>query len=403
MRRLLWLMSGFTACGQTQGSAIDTATDTAQVVDVGLAADASPSGGDTADVAGGDSDGGNTAAIDVGPPPPKHLLGFVALLSGKFAVVDLEDMVLRAELGKGHSVTHGCGVMPGQQVAYIPNPDLKTYDRYEMQGDASQWKMVASYPAGLQMRRVDMSANGKLLVATPGGMAATPDAPPDLDTTHVTLFDTGSNKVTAKIALTSPNDAAVSATGDRVYVGNWVENYVSVIDTTLAEPKPIAQLKLPSKPGGGKYTGPSSVKLSHDGTRLLTADLIGRKFSVFDLAGDAVPVTTATKDIVHWAVFSGDDSRILVVTWGEMQMMGDEMHNTTLPSHLLVYDAKTLQLLKDVQWTASIAHVAAPPGQPNAFVSASFGTVLRYDGNFALTGALPVTVGQPMPVMTISY
>lgn len=340
-----------------------------------------------------------TAAVVL--PPAK--LGFVAQMAGKYAVVDLATVTKLAVLGNGHKHVHGLGTVPGQQTAFVPNPDDGSIDRYEqVGGNPANWKITATWPSGLKMGMVDATPDGKFLAMTAGNMAIKigGELAPGLSK-DVVVFNTDLGKTVLKMQTSSPNPVAISNNGKTAYVGNWLDHSISVIDVATASESEIVKLPTAS---GGNWIGPSRITLSPDEKWLLSCDLSDNAIALMPAEDLWQAKAFKTDGLAHWCEFSPDSSLFYVVTWSYFIDTTDEMANTKMPSKTLVFSTQGPKLLGEVSWTYSLAHVAAAPGTDWFFVSASFGTVLRYNSKLQLTGQLQLDpMPSPMPAMTMSF
>ncbi len=399
-----------------------TASDAADVPDVADTAADATAGPDIADVAADvtASDASDTDAVDTADgqdgladsqadaqptsPLPPATLGFVATMPGKFAVVDLKSMTKVAEIGQGHAHVHGMGAQPGQKVVFIPNTDNGTIDRFEqVAGNPANWKITATWNAGIQMGMLDASPDGRFLAMTAGNMVIqAPNGSLPSFSKDVVVFDTQLGAPIAKLKTVSPNPIAISADGSTAWVGNWLDHSISKINVGTSSE--VASYGLPTTGGNPKWVGPTRITLSPDEKWLLSCDF-SDKVAVLMPADDPSQQTVVpTGDMAHWCEFSPDSSKFSITTWESFIVQGDEVASALIPSATLVFDRASLKQLGKMTWKFQMAHNAWVPGSPWLLVSACYGNVLRYNANFQLTGQVVVTTsGEPMPAMTVSF
>lgn len=346
------------------------------------------------------------AKIDAEPtsPLPPATLGFVATMPGKFAVLDLKTMTKVAELGQGHAHVHGMGAEPGQNVVYIPNRDNGNIDRFEqVAGNPANWKITATWNAGIKMGMLDASPDGRFLAMTAGDMVIqAPNGSLPTFSKDVVVFDTKLGATVAKLKTVSPNPIAISGDGSTAWVGNWLDHSISKINVGTSSE--MAVYGLPTTNGNPKWIGPTRVTLSPDEKWLLSCDFSDKVAVLMPTDDPSQQTVIATGDMAHWCEFSPDSSKVAITTWESFIVQGDEVASALIPSATLVYDRASLKQLAKVTWKFQMAHNAWVPGSPWLLVSACYGNVLRYDANFQLTGQVVVTTsGEPMPAMTVSF
>ncbi len=373
--------------------------DQSEPVDSTETSDDSSTDADTLD----QDDGGGMS------PYPPATIGFGATMTGKFVVFDLTTMKELIQIGNGHAHVHGCAILPGQKVAYIPNRDVDdkktmgSLERWEQVGPTpDNWKMIYSKPAGLKMGVLAATPDAKTIVMSEGEMLIFPEggAPPKLSTI-VSVFRTDLDKTVLQINTDSPMSVAVSKDGSKAYAGNWDNKTISVID--IATGTIDAALSLPTNGPVAKWIGPSRITPSHDGKWMLSCDLTDNAAVLFPIDDIDKAVIVPTDGLAHWCEFSEDDKTFYVVTWEKMIPQGDEVASANVPSAVVAFDTATQKQLGSFVWKFNVGHAAVAHGTPWLFLSASFGGIVRLDKSLQLTGEMVVNPTLALPMMTICF
>ncbi len=339
-------------------------------------------------------------------PTPAYKLGFIGTVMGKVFIIDLATMKKLAYVGEGHYNVHGCGPTPGQKQVWYGNPDVPQIERFDMQGnDPTNWLQAKTVPSPTQLGAMAISAGGSVLLTCDGTVELynsfqTQD--PMNTGKHVAVFDLKTETYRGVVDV-SPSFAVVpTADGSKTYVGTWSENKVQVLDNVTL--KLTGSWPLPMTPGK-KWGGPSGMTLSHDEKTLGIGGWDGNAaFFVDTTTGAAQAIPVGGTGIVHWAAFSPDDKMAYFSTFDYLPDQGNEANNVNVPSRIIYVDRTTNKIVKEVNWSHFVGHVGTAPGLDQIFVTASFGTVLRYDGTSGeLTGQVQLYSGQPMPSSIPSF
>lgn len=130
---------------------------------------------------------------------------------------------------------------------------------------------------------------------------------PFRDNGAVSVIDLQQRKPVAEIPVgIYPTNASVSPDGTRVYVTNWGENSISIIDTaTNLSTK--AELS-----GTGNF--PVNAVLNADGSQLLIADDGSGNLSMLDTQSGSASAAGIPVSDELWGIATADDGRTLLVT-----------------------------------------------------------------------------------------
>ena len=338
------------------------------------------------------------APLPDAPAPPKY--GFVSLLTGKVAVVDLAKMKHVVSIGQGSKVIHGVGVQPGQQQVYVPSNLENSLDLFTSDGDPTKWTMVASHKAPIPLGQVRGSADGQTIAMNSGYMP-TMDGMPQPTPQHVAIFRKAAGAFTT-VEVPSALTLGMAPQGDRVYVGSWVDR--SVVALSVATNKVVGNWSIPTQVGSPNWYGPASVAVSPDGKWVASGNLGGKSATIFDAQTGAVVAHFNFSMLGHWVAFSPNGTQLYVVLWGKLPGPGTELANASIPAQMVVLDIASKKEIATITWTWLLAHVSVPAAGSSLYLTGSWGTVLRYDiQTFALTGQEQLSANLPMPAMTMGF
>ena len=384
--------SSDTAPRATSDSAagIDIASDSKVFADALVSTDAAPPNPDA-----------NLDTVGVGPATDKFGLAFVTLLTGKVVVVERKSLEAQAVIGAGHGHTHGVGVLPGQQAVWYGNTDDEALDRYEqVNGDPTNWKLVASVKAPGMFKFVEISRNGAMMALAPDIHFVTANSMPP--SKQVLLFDTKTQMFAPPVELAAPTVVALTADGATAYVANTLTKSIDVIDTKSA--KATASWTWPACALKAPQSILTSIDTTPDDKTLALCTFGGRTLAIYDLVKPGPPLVVKFPMYVHWVVFSPDSKTAFVVTVEGMSIPGDEKKNAAMPTTLERVDVATGTVLGSTKWKYGYAHIGMPPTGTSVFVTGSFSTLLEYDAaTLGLLAEGPVQPGLPTPAMTISF
>lgn len=347
-------------------------------------------------------------ATDVKYDNDAYPLGFVSLITGKNAVIELGKMNVAATIGAGGEPFHGCGVLPGQKTVYLPGN--AALDRYDQGSSAKNWQFIKSIKSPVHPGQVRGALNGSVIGIVDGFMVLdqsgidfkSGNLPPG--SKNLAIFYPQTETFAKIVVVTSPSTIAVSADGATIYAANWIEHTVSVVETKTAQV--VDTWEIPANPAVPKWIGPSDVKVSHNGLWVATANLTGSSVTIFDVNATLAPPQVAVfeKKLVHWVDFSADDSRVVVVLWQDVPMLGMEMKNKDIVNEIQILDRPTLQKIGTIKLAGQlIAHATVPPGSKFLYAMGSNSLVSQFNlDTLALTGQTPGLLG-PEPAMVMQF
>ena len=320
---------------------------------------------------------------------------FASTVTGKVLIIDAASQARIGKVGDGHSVTHGVGVLPGQRALYYGNQTTDSLDRIHLSEDATSGEVVRSLEVPARFKRVVASRGGTVV-----GVGGEASRAPWVDTSFFYRVTDEGESLIGEVAVTiaaaqgddgwaprgiSPRSGvAITADGETGWVSHDNNHTITRFDLDPFEEIETRVIEPPAD-ADERWLGPSAhLTLSPDDTWLAVPEHEAGRVTLVrvDNPEERRAWSLPPGQIAEQVAFERDGERMWVLGREGIAILGDENHNTSIPSHLHVVEVAGLTLVRTEEWRAAMTRIVLPPTGDRLWAAGSFHTLV----GFAIAG-----------------